>query len=468
MPNYVRHVVTYHEPKFSPTQILAQLRHEHPGDGFLFDLTNPHPDHSDHLIYLGLHPLHRIIYQDGVITTDGHQHTEKLQPYLERLLAQYHFETTNQPLPFSGGLVGYLAYDYSRELVPQVPVTANPLGFAEAAFLVFTEVIGFNPQTHEVTLIQNLPAGEPETLADLRQELDRLQAAGPTSPKLHLTQPLQPRFDQATYTELIDQVVDHIYRGDIFQLILANPLQGQVRGDLLALYQELAGHYHCYLSCGDLQMATASPETLLRKTGNHLATFPLAGTRRRGRDAETDKQMAHELLTDPKEHAEHNMLVDLGRNDLGAVSQFNSVRVNEHMQLHKYQQVMHLASTVESEIAPEKSALDALQAVFPAGTLSGAPKSSALKIIAQLEQQRRGLYGGTFGYLDFNGDCDFAIGIRLAQQKGPQLLVQSGAGIVADSIGSHEYQECFNKTRVIRKALARATQQEVLSDDFTD
>ncbi|USS88514.1 anthranilate synthase component I family protein [Fructilactobacillus hinvesii] len=468
MTNYVRHVFKYYDPGFNPTQIMAQAHQEHPGAGYLFDLTGQPPFDQQHIIYLGLHPQHQITYREGVITTNGHSISKKLQPYLEQLLQKYHFDAADQPLPFSGGLVGYLAYDYSRELVPNIPAVANPYDFADAAFLLFTEVVGFAPETNEVTLIQNLPEGEPDTLAELRQELQRLQASFTTAPTLHLTHPLQPSYDQPTYTRLIDQVVDHIYRGDIFQLILSNPLVGQATGSLLALYQELTGNYHCYFRCGEFQAATASPETLLRKKGSHLATFPLAGTRRRGKDKAEDEQMAQELLSDPKESAEHNMLVDLGRNDLGAVSQFNSVRVTEHMRLHKYQQVMHLASTVESKIDPEQSALDALQAVFPAGTLSGAPKSSALKIIAQLEQQKRGLYGGTFGYLDFNGDCDFAIGIRLAQQKGDQLLVQSGAGIVADSIGKHEYQECFNKTRVVRQALARATHQEVLADDFTD
>ncbi|WP_395318089.1 anthranilate synthase component I family protein [Fructilactobacillus frigidiflavus] len=464
MTKYEQHILQYQDSQFSPSKIMASLRMQKQ-DGYLLDINNQTTLESTKLIYLGLHPQLKITYKAGVINTNQEVKPGKLKPYLEKLMSDYQFDNQATPLPFSGGLVGYLAYDYVKDNIPNYPKVANPFNLDDAAFMLFTEVIAFNPETNQVTLIQNLPSGTQPTLTALKTELTNLQAQFIDYPELNITKLLTPKFKKPTYQKLIHKTIEHIYRGDIFQMILSNPLQGEATGDLLALYQQLQGTYHFYFSLGDFQTVTASPETLLRKIKTNLATFPLAGTRRRGKNKAEDQKFANVLHTDPKEIAEHNMLVDLGRNDLGAVSQFNSVHVTEHMVLKKYQQVMHLASTVESQISPDKSALDALNAVFPAGTLSGAPKVSAMKIIGNLEQQHRGIYGGTFGYLDFNGDCDFAIGIRLAHKKGKHLTVHSGAGIVADSIPDHEYQECFNKSRVIVNGLRKTTKTEVLNHD---
>ncbi|WP_429971095.1 anthranilate synthase component I family protein [Fructilactobacillus sp. Tb1] len=467
MTKYERHTLQYQDATFSPSKIIASFRKQNQ-DGYILDINNETTLEKTNLIYLGIHPKLKLTYRDGVLSTNDTKIKTDLQDYLEDLMSEYEFDDTSQPLPFSGGLLGYFAYDYVKYNIPHYPKVNNPFGLDDAAFMLFTEVIGFDPSTNQVTLIQNLPVGESDTLTELKQELTDLQAEFDGFPTLEIAKLLIPKYDKPTYEKLIHKTIEHVYKGDIFQMILSNPLQGEANGDLLALYQQLTGTYHFYFTLGDFQTATASPETLLRKIDTNLATFPLAGTRRRGKDTAEETKFENELHTDPKEIAEHNMLVDLGRNDLGAVSQFNSVKVTEHMVLKKYKQVMHLASTVESQIAPDKTGLDALNSVFPAGTLSGAPKVSAINIIGDLEQQHRGIYGGTFGYLDFNGDCDFAIGIRLAHKKGHHLTVHSGAGIVADSIPDNEYQECFNKSRAILNGLRQATNLEVLNYDSID
>jgi anthranilate synthase component 1 len=216
-----------------------------------------------------------------------------------------------------------------------------------------------------------------------------------------------------------------------------------------------------YFSSNNLEVAGASPETLVKLEYGELHTFPLAGTRPRGKSQEEDERLEKELLADPKELAEHNMLVDLGRNDLGRISKLGSVEVEKYMEILRFSHVMHIGSTVKSRIREDKNALDALDAVLPAGTLSGAPKIRAMQIIHDLEQNKRGIYGGAIGYLDFSGNMDTCIAIRLAYRKNDQVFIRSGAGIVADSVPEKEYQECLNKAAAVASAIQKA--QEELS-----
>ncbi|MFC6170507.1 anthranilate synthase component I family protein [Loigolactobacillus jiayinensis] len=458
----------YTDAAFAPEQITAALRQQGQ-DVYLLDMAR--------YCYLGFAPELNLTYLDGQLTVTnaaGQTTTQNgaLQPYLEDILQAQQTERQADLPPFSGGLVGYFAYDYAKYQLPLPQQVANPLGLADAGLMLLTKVVAYDKQTQQVYLLRTVPVAQREQaqqeLQQLKQLLQKLQQQQAHLPEPRLIEPLTARFSQAMYEKLIGQTVDHIYRGDIFQMILSNPLRGQLLGDLLPVYQQMTAPYHFYFSQADFQIAAASPETLLRQTGQHLATFPLAGTRRRGHDAAEDLALQQELQHDTKEIAEHNMLVDLGRNDLGQVSQFGSVAVTEHMVLKKFTKVMHLASTVESTAAAGVTALTALQAVFPAGTLAGAPKVSAMTLIAQMEQEKRGAYGGCFGFIDFDGDADFAIGIRLAHKKGTTVTVHAGAGIVADSIPAHEYQECFNKSRAVVQALAAATKQtEVLANAIT-
>ncbi|HCC03193.1 MAG TPA: anthranilate synthase component I, partial [Ruminococcaceae bacterium] len=269
---------------------------------------------------------------------------------------------------------------------------------------------------------------------------------------------------------MVERAKQYIREGDIFQAVLSNRLDADFEGSLLNTYRVLRtlnpSPYMFYFSSDDIEIAGASPETLVKLDNGVLQTFPLAGSRPRGETEEQDRQLEHDLLTDPKELAEHNMLVDLGRNDLGRISEFGSVKVERHLQVLRFSHIMHLGSTVTGTIKDGFTAPDVIGSVLPAGTLSGAPKFRACQIINELENNRRGIYGGAIGYLDFTGNLDTCIAIRIAFKKNGKVFVRSGAGIVADSIPEQEYQECINKAKAVVAALQEA--QEEIDDDSAD
>jgi anthranilate synthase component 1 len=243
-------------------------------------------------------------------------------------------------------------------------------------------------------------------------------------------------------------------------VVLSNQLEAEMEGSLLDAYRVLRttnpSPYMFYFSSDDIEIAGASPETLVKLDDGRLFTYPLAGTRPRGADAAEDEALEQELLSDEKERAEHNMLVDLGRNDIGKVSQIGSVKVEKYMAIEKYSHVMHIGSTVSGQIREDMDAIDAIDSILPAGTLSGAPKIRACEIIQELEGGRRGIYGGAIGYLDFSGNMDVCIAIRIAYAKKGKIYARSGAGIVADSIPENEHQECLNKARAVVLAVEKA------------
>ena len=243
-------------------------------------------------------------------------------------------------------------------------------------------------------------------------------------------------------------------------MVLSNRLEAGYEGSLLNTYRILRtinpSPYMFYFSSDDIEVAGASPETLVKLDGGVLHTFPLAGTRQRGKDEEEDHRLEEELLTDDKERAEHNMLVDLGRNDLGKISRFGTVEVEHYMDILKYSHVMHIGSTIKGIIDNGKCSLDAVSAVLPAGTLSGAPKIKAMEIINKLENNKRGIYGGAIGYIDFTGNLDTCIAIRTVFKKNGKIFVRSGAGIVADSVPEKEYYECINKAKAVMDAVEKS------------
>ena len=269
-----------------------------------------------------------------------------------------------------------------------------------------------------------------------------------------------PMHSEERYCEMVDAAKKRIKEGDIFQVVLSNRLEAEMVGSLLDVYRVLRttnpSPYMFYFSGSDIEVAGASPETLVKLKDGVLHTFPLAGTRPRGRTDEEDRRLEKELLSDEKELAEHNMLVDLGRNDIGKVSEFGSVKVEKYMEIERFSHVMHIGSTVRGEIRSDMDALDAIEAVLPAGTLSGAPKLMACSIIDELEDCKRGIYGGAIGYIDLTGNMDVCIGIRIAYRKNGKVFVRSGAGIVADSVPENEYRECMNKARAVVEAVRTA------------
>lgn len=259
---------------------------------------------------------------------------------------------------------------------------------------------------------------------------------------------------------MVEKGKEYIREGDIFQVVLSNRLDAKATGSLFDTYRVLRtvnpSPYMFYFASDDMELAGSSPETLTRLQDGTLFTFPLAGTRHRGKTVEEDEALEQKLLHNPKELAEHNMLVDLGRNDLGRISTFGSVHVEKYLDVLRFSHVMHIGSTVSSTIRDDMSAVDAIGSILPAGTLSGAPKIRACQIIDELEGNKRGVYGGAIGYIDFTGNMDTCIGIRLAYKKGDNLYIRAGAGIVADSIPENEYQECINKAKAVVTAVEQA------------
>ena len=288
------------------------------------------------------------------------------------------------------------------------------------------------------------------------KQLIRKKDMAPQVP-LKLKTDFTPLFQEEAYCDMVRKAKHYIKEGDIFQVVLSNRLEAQMEGSLLDAYRVLRttnpSPYMFYFSGSDGEIAGASPETLVKLEDKKLYTFPLAGTRPRGATEEEDIALEKELLADEKERAEHNMLMDLGRNDIGKISKIGTVQVEKYMSIERYSHVMHIGSTVSGEIREDKDALDAVDAILPAGTLSGAPKLRACEIINELENNKRGIYGGAIGYISFAGNLDTCIAIRLAFSKNGKVFVRSGAGIVADSVPEKEYRECIQKAAAVRAAI---------------
>ncbi len=418
--------------------------------------------------FLGYNPTMEITCTDGNMTIKAggtiRMTTEHPGTYLRQVLAEHKSPRLPNMPTFTGGLVGYFSYDYIKYAEPRLDLSCeDDEGFQDVDLMLFDKVICFDNYRQKIILIANARVSELDTdynraCSDLDQMAKLLIDGMPKpAPAGHIKGELTPVFDKAAYCAMVEKAKHYIREGDIFQVVLSNRLQAEYEGSLLDVYRVLRttnpSPYMFYFASDDIELAGASPETLVKLQDGVLHTFPLAGTRPRGKSVDEDEELAKGLLEDPKELAEHNMLVDLGRNDLGKVSRFGSVQVENYHQVLKYSHVMHIGSTVTGWIRPDKDAVDAVDAVLPAGTLSGAPKFRACQIIHELEGNKRGIYGGAIGYLDFTGNLDTCIAIRLAFKKNGKVYVRSGAGIVADSVPETEYQECINKAMAVVRAL---------------
>ncbi len=371
---------------------------------------------------------------------------------------------------FTGGLIGYFAYDYIGYTEPTVRADVNDSeNFKDLDLMLFDKVIAFDNIKKKIILIANMRLEEPETgynkaVLELNKLAELITNGKKKTETGRLTGEVTPLFGKEEYCSMVEKAKGHIREGDIFQIVLSNRLSAPFEGSLLNTYRILRtinpSPYMFYFSGTDVEVAGASPETLVKLENGVLHTFPLAGTRPRGKTEQEDVQLERELLSDEKELAEHNMLVDLGRNDLGKISKFGSVEVTKLHSIERYSHVMHIGSTVRGEIREDCDALDAVGAVLPAGTLSGAPKLRACQLIAELENNKRGIYGGAIGYIDFTGNLDTCIAIRIAYKKNGTVFVRSGAGIVADSVPEKEYQECINKAAAVVRALKLAEEAE--------
>jgi anthranilate synthase component 1 len=397
--------------------------------------------------------------------------TEHPSDYLRQILADYKSPRFDYLPSFTGGLVGYFSYDYLGYSEPGVKCDVEDTeNFKDLDLMLFDKVIAFDHLRQKIILIVNMPLADVEVgynkaVMELKQLAELLRnGEKKNEPGGRLTGEVTPLFDKEQFCNMVEKAKHHIREGDIFQIVLSNRLSAPFEGSLFNTYRVLRtinpSPYMFYFSGTDVEVAGASPETLVKLENGVLHTFPLAGTRPRGKNAEEDIALEKELLADKKELSEHNMLVDLGRNDLGKISRFGTVQVEKLHSVERFSHVMHIGSTVRGEIDEKHDAFDAIEAVLPAGTLSGAPKIRACQLIGELENNKRGIYGGAIGYIDFTGNMDTCIAIRIAYKKNGKVFVRSGAGIVADSVPEKEFEECINKAKASLKALELAQEVE--------
>jgi len=426
--------------------------------------------------FLGFDPVTQVTCKDGdieirngtVIKMTG----RRPEDVIREMLAQYKVPRFDDLPPFAGGLVGYFSYDFITYFEDKLKLKAvDETGFKDFDLMLFDKVIAYDHLRQKIIIIVNVRTDNLE--ANYRKaafEIDGIvrmirESLPPEEGRTKLLSDVRSDMSQEEYESMVEKAREYIVDGDIFQVVLSRRFKAEMEGSLLDAYRVLRttnpSPYMFYIRTDELEIAGTSPETLVKLQNGKLSTYPLAGTRPRGRTPEEDARLEAELLTDDKELSEHNMLVDLGRNDLGKISKFGSVSVENYLQILRFSHVMHIASVVNSRIREDKDALDAIISVLPAGTLSGAPKIRACQIIDELEPVRRGIYGGAIGYIDFAGNMDTCIGIRLAVKKGDTVYVQAGAGIVADSVPETEFRECENKARAVIDALAMAEEVEV-------
>jgi anthranilate synthase component 1 len=377
--------------------------------------------------------------------------------------------------PFTGGAVGFFGYDLVRAVEPLGEPGHDPLGLPDMALMLSDVLVVFDHLKHTVTIIANADlAAEPElerayaaaadTIEDIRAVLAGPVPRGPgITPGTRPAPEFESNMPRERFEAMVARIVEYIYAGDAFQVVPSQRWSAAVPVEAFSVYRGLRAvnpsPYMYFLDFGDFQVAGASPEPLLTVTGRHVATKPIAGTRPRGASPEEDRRIAAELLADEKELAEHVMLVDLGRNDLGRVCEYGSVNVDELMEIELYSHVMHIVSSVSGTLTEGVGAMDALRSVLPAGTLSGAPKVRAMQIIDELEPVKRGGYGGAIGYLSYAGDLDTAIHIRTVVVKDGVAHVQAGGGTVADAKPAYEYEESLAKAQAAMRAVALACAQ---------
>jgi anthranilate synthase component I len=390
---------------------------------------------------------------------------------LKQLMGEYHPVEVEGLPRFFGGAVGYLTYDMVRFFERLPDQTVDDLSVPDAMFMITDTIVIFDHMLQKIKVVSNaLIDGPPqkayqEAIAKIDRLIARLRQ--PVPPRSRRQPPLEPatltsNFTREAYERVVERAKEYIRAGDIIQVVPSQRFEAPIGVEPFEIYRALRtvnpSPYMFYLKFRDLRLIGSSPEVNVRLEGSLIELRPLAGTRRRGRDAAEDLDIAAELMQDPKERAEHIMLVDLGRNDVGRVAKIGSVKVTELLQVEKYSHVMHLVSHVVGELAEGKDGYDVMRATFPQGTVSGAPKIRAMEIIEELEPTKRGPYAGAVGYFGYSGNMDTCIALRTMTVKGSTAYLQAGGGVVADSVPELEYEETLNKARALMRAieLARA------------
>ncbi|MCR5112612.1 MAG: anthranilate synthase component I [Acholeplasmatales bacterium] len=416
--------------------------------------------------YLGYNPVHNISCKDNMVKIDDNEPFYSKNPIDEvgKILKNYRAPRIEGLPIFCGGFVGYFSYDSYKYLEPKLVFKSkDDAKFNDFELSLFDKVIAFDSFKQKVLIIcnihlNNLEAEYEQAKNDIEEIKELIfKAPNKTVEKNVILKKPTSIDSKEEYEKKLERVKKHIYDGDIFQCVFSRRFKGEMEGSLFEAYRNLRSinpsPYMYYLKSHEVEIAGASPETLCSKHGDTVTTYPIAGTRPRGKTIEDDIRIEQELMADEKELAEHNMLVDLGRNDVGRVCQFGTVSVPEYMKILRFSHVMHIASTVVGKSKPGYTSLEALQSILPAGTLSGAPKLRACQIIDDLEVERRGIYGGALGYIDFTDNMDMCIVIRTIIKKNKTIYLQAGGGIVMDSVPENEYLETENKAMATFKAI---------------
>ncbi len=421
--------------------------------------------------FLGCQPYATIRYSDNTIQEQRYDQTTtysgNIFEYLKQLFRKYKI-VRHAGLPrFTGGAVGYFGYE-TINLIENIPVnTTDGLGLPDAIIMLYDTILVFDHLTHQIYIIANafLDDASASLEAKYKEAIGKIETIKKVLDKeVHIARAsafnsnnVSSNFTRSDFCQAVSSGQKYIQAGDIFQVVLSQKFQQEIKAAPFDIYRALRvinpSPYLYYLNINDMAIIGSSPELLVRVEDGVVEVRPIAGTRPRGKDALEDQQFMQELRNDEKEVAEHIMLVDLGRNDVGQVSQYGTVEVNELMSVEKYSHVMHLVSNVRGKLKAGLSAVDALKACFPAGTVSGAPKIRAMEIISELEPSKRGVYAGALGYLDFSGNLDTCIAIRTIVIKGNSAHFQAGAGIVADSVPEREFQETIDKAAALKSAI---------------
>lgn len=419
--------------------------------------------------FLGFDPLMRVYCKEKTVTVEQNGVNTKIVTahpldVLRDIQKEYRAPKLPDMPPFTGGFVGYFAYAMINYAEPKLKMKRGDCN--DFDLMLFDKVIAFDHLRQKINLVVNIRTDRVmENYGRATAELEALTTMIRDNRELQKCQSdknvqFTCNLSKDEYCAMIEKTKEYIRDGDIFQAVVSRQFVSPYQGSLMNAYRVLRttnpSPYMVYLHIDGDEIMSTSPETLVRLENGRLTTFPVAGSRPRGKTDEEDKQLERELLADEKELSEHNMLVDLGRNDLGKISRFSSVKVNGYKMIHRYSKIMHICSQVESDILPTCDGYSAIEAVLPAGTLSGAPKIRACEIVEELEKEPRGIYGGAIGYLDFTGNMDTCIAIRMAVKKNDRVFVQAGGGIVADSVPENEYEEAANKALAVMNAIRMA------------
>ncbi len=415
--------------------------------------------------YLGYDPILSISCKDNIVKiNDKEFYSVDPVGEIRKILEGYKAPKIEGLPPFCGGFVGYFSYDSYKYLEPKLKLsTKDEAKFNDYELLLFDKVIAFDAFKQKIIIICNIKMNDLESeyikakdniksIKDLVFKIPEIKRE-----EVKILKNPESIDSKEEYGKKIEKIKKYIYDGDIFQCVFSRRFKGEIEGSLFEAYRNLRSinpsPYMYYYKNDELEIAGASPETLCMKDNEIISTYPIAGTRPRGKDTIEDDNLERELLEDEKELAEHNMLVDLGRNDVGRVAEFGTVKVLDYMKVLRFSHVMHISSTVIGKIKKDCTSLDALKSILPAGTLSGAPKLRAMEIIDELEVERRGIYGGSLGYIDFRDNMNMCIVIRTIIKKNKNIYLQAGGGIVMDSNIDSEFKETENKAMATFKAL---------------